>query len=134
VLVVEDALLQFGCGSFSLGYQISVELRSVADRFVVAEDVAVYVEIADCACSLANLADRSPQLLRPLRRLRQIGGCGEEFEDSFDAAGGGAKVVNGLWLRIVQTFGHCGLEVQSVAKKRDDRLRHRYQILTGASS
>ena len=118
----------------SLDGEIFFEDRCVTDGFVGGEQLAVDVEVADCAGSTSNLAEGTPELFELLRQRGQVGCVDEEFQRGFDAAYGGPEPVNGLGGGIGEALGHCSFEREGVAVKRSDGLWHEIPIPLDAHS
>jgi hypothetical protein len=122
--VLLEALLELLLPVLSGGVQIFCEDGCVADGFVGGEQLAVDVQIANCAGGTANSAEGAAESPGPLGQGRQVGGVDEELERGFEAAHRGSEVMNGFGGGLVEALGHCGLEHDGETEKRSYRLRH----------
>lgn len=74
------------------------------------DEVALNVEIADPACGFAELSEELEGLVAGPGVRRLVGELGEEFELGFDAAGGGAQVVDGFLAGPGEALKHGSFE------------------------
>jgi len=95
---------EFLCGLLAAALEQAAKLvRFVRFKW---NEIALDVEIADGSGGAANLAEQLVCHLRRLGVVRKIGQQSEQFELSFDAAGGSAKLMHGARTGLGNRKGH----------------------------
>ena len=82
------------------------------------------VEVADGAGGPAESAEGLAEGFCLAVDWSVSGDGGEELERGFDAARGGAELVDRLRRRPLQAVGDCGFECERLTEKGGDGLRH----------
>jgi len=75
-----------------------------------ANEIALDIDVADLAGSLAQAFEQAESFALLLVVLGKAGEHGEQGELGLDAAGRGAEAMDGLRVRVGQAGVHCGLQ------------------------
>jgi hypothetical protein len=84
--------------------------RRVGGRGFGADEIALDVDVADLAGSLAQALEQAESSALLLVMRRKAGEHREQDELGLDAAGRGAEAMDGFRVRVGQTGEHCGVQ------------------------
>ena len=129
LLLLFKAFDELALGFSSDCGEVLTQTLGVGSAIVGVEEIGMNVGVAYGAGCAAYFAERTLEGFGFFLDAADAGGENEQFEGGFDAAGGGAKVMDAFRRGFFEACGHGCLEHQALAEKHGDGLRHHFYLL-----